>query len=145
MMKLNDVEKAIIERLGHNLYTPDFIESWINREAENVFANAPAALQQMGANGYLEAVKMVAAAKNEKADCFAVVHSNYADGRDVYVYNREEDAKAVVEAELGTTIASLKDRGYTPILLRDGFDNPELYVKDTGIWYEWQIEKTTIE
>ena len=143
MMKLTDAEKAVIEQLGHSLYSVDFIENWISREPENVFVNAPAALQQMGVNGYLEAVKMIAG--KEKAGCVAVIHSNYAEGRDVCVYRRAADAKAAIEAELGVTIASLKDRGYNPTLLRDSFDNPEVYVKDTDIWYEWQAVETTIE
>lgn len=59
MSKLTDAEKAVVERLGNDLYTVDFIENWISRDPVNVFVNAPAALQQMGVNGYLEAVRMI--------------------------------------------------------------------------------------
>lgn len=38
------------------------MEEWINRN-DNVFVNAPAALQAMSAKGYYEAVKRMAARK----------------------------------------------------------------------------------
>lgn len=56
---LTDEEKAIVERLGHNLYTVDFLEEWINRN-DNVYANAPAALQECTAYGFYQAIKAMA-------------------------------------------------------------------------------------
>lgn len=56
---LSDEEKAIVERLGHGLYTVDFLEEWINRK-DNVFCNAPAALQACSAYGFYQAVKAMA-------------------------------------------------------------------------------------
>lgn len=60
------------------------------------------------------------------------------------VYRREAEAKAAVEAELRSAIASLKKQGYIPTLFRDRVNHSELYVMDAGIWYEWQVVKTTI-
>lgn len=56
-------EREIVERLNHRVYTTDFLEEWIHRK-DNVFINAPAALQAMGAKGFYEAVKQIA--KNEE-------------------------------------------------------------------------------
>jgi len=52
-------EKDIVRELNHSLYTVEFLEEWINRN-DDVFVNAPAALQAMGAKGYYEAVKKMA-------------------------------------------------------------------------------------
>lgn len=56
---MTDKEKEIVKELNHPLYTVEFLEEWKDRE-ENVFVNAPAALQAMGANGFYEAVKKMA-------------------------------------------------------------------------------------
>lgn len=55
---MTDKEKEVIRELNHPLYTVEFLEEWKDRE-DNVFANAPAALQAMGAKGYYEAVKQM--------------------------------------------------------------------------------------
>lgn len=52
-------EREIVERLNHPVYTTNFLEEWIQRK-DNVFINAPAALQAMGAKGFYEAVKQIA-------------------------------------------------------------------------------------
>ncbi len=62
MITLSEKEKAIIKQLDHPCYTVEFLEKWINRN-DNPMANAPAALQAMGAKGYYEAVKQLAAQK----------------------------------------------------------------------------------
>lgn len=58
-------EREIVERLNHPVYTTDFLEEWIHRK-DNVFINAPAALQAMGAKGFYEAVKQTAKNEEEK-------------------------------------------------------------------------------
>lgn len=58
---MTDKEKEIVKKLNHPLYTVEFLEEWKDRE-DNVFVNAPAALQAMGAKGYYEAVKQMAVA-----------------------------------------------------------------------------------
>lgn len=80
----------------------------------------------------------------EQEKCFAVLHTNYADGSDVTAYRSESDAKAAVVEEKNSVIAGLREQGYEPITLRDGCDNPEMYVSDGNIYYEWKIIETTI-
>ncbi len=58
-------EKEVVERLNHPLYTTSFLEEWLERK-DNVFVNAPAALQAMGAKGFYEAVKQIAKDEEEK-------------------------------------------------------------------------------
>lgn len=58
-------EREIVERLNHPVYTTDFLEEWIQIK-DNVFINAPAALQAMGAKGFYEAVKQMAKNEEEK-------------------------------------------------------------------------------
>ena len=48
---MTDREKEIVKGLNHSLYTVEYLEEWINRN-DNVFVNAPAALQAMSAKGY---------------------------------------------------------------------------------------------
>lgn len=53
-----DKEKEIVRELNHPLYTVEFLDKWLNRN-DNVFINAPAALQTMGAKGFYDAVKQM--------------------------------------------------------------------------------------
>ena len=64
---MTDKEKEIIRGLNHPLYTVEFLEKWKDRD-NNVFANAPAALQAMEANGYYEAVKRIIENQENKQD-----------------------------------------------------------------------------
>ena len=65
MIKLTELEKQIITELGDSLYTVEFVEAWINR-SDNVIINPFAALQAMGAKGYHQAVKRMAALRGAK-------------------------------------------------------------------------------
>lgn len=58
MKKLTAQEIEVIEKLGHKIYTPEFVEEWINRN-DDIFINAPAALQSMGAKGFYDAIKCI--------------------------------------------------------------------------------------
>ena len=58
MIKLTENQKKIFNKLGHELYTPKYIEEWINRK-DTVVENAPCALQCCFVNGYFEAVLQV--------------------------------------------------------------------------------------
>ena len=62
---MTDREKEIVKDLNHSLYTVEYLEEWINRN-DNVFVNAPAALQAMSAKGYYEAVKRMAAREPQR-------------------------------------------------------------------------------
>lgn len=61
MKTLSDKEKDIIGMLDDPLYTVEFCEEWLSRDPENVFANAPAALQQSMVEGFVRAVELFAA------------------------------------------------------------------------------------
>lgn len=67
----SSAEIEIIEKLDHPLYTMEFLEEWVGRN-DNVMVNAPAALQAMGANGYYEAIKLIAERRQEKEDKDAI-------------------------------------------------------------------------
>ena len=56
--KLSEKGKEIIEKLNHPLYTTTFLEEWDNR-SDNALSNIPAALQAMGAHGYMDAVRQI--------------------------------------------------------------------------------------
>lgn len=73
MIQLTNKEKELITKLGDPYYTVSNIEKWINRN-DNVFANAPAALQAMGVKSYYEAIKRMATYSNEA--CYALVSLN---------------------------------------------------------------------
>lgn len=59
MSELTMEEKTVIERLNHKTYSVEYIEGFLKRKPENVFANAPVALAQMGVSGYMDAVRAV--------------------------------------------------------------------------------------
>ena len=58
MITISEKQKEIIKRLNHSLHTAEFLQEWLNRR-DNVFVNAPAALQAMGASGFYDAVKQI--------------------------------------------------------------------------------------
>jgi len=64
---MTDKEKEIVRKINHPLYTVEYLEYWIARN-DNVFINAPAALQAMGAKGFYEAIKAMVGseARDEK-------------------------------------------------------------------------------
>ena len=59
---ITEKQEAIIRRLNDPLYTVEFLKEWVNRN-DNVFINAPAALQAMGASGFFAAVRAIERAK----------------------------------------------------------------------------------
>lgn len=64
-IELTEREKEIVTALDHKMYTVGYLEEWINRN-DNVFINAPAALNSMGAHGFYTAVKAIAAMDADK-------------------------------------------------------------------------------
>lgn len=119
-IKLSDREKAIIEELSHPEYTVEWIEEWINRN-DNVFVNAIAALQAMGAKGFYEAVKSI-------ADIFEELDEYRAAGftpaeiklilnppEKIYIIENSTDEKSVIETlypETETTISLAAESTY---------------------------------
>lgn len=64
-IKITEKQEAIIRRLNDPLYTVDFLQEWVNRN-DNVFINAPAALQAVEAKGFYRAVKAIEAAEDAR-------------------------------------------------------------------------------
>ena len=57
--QLTDEQVAVIERLNDRLYTAENMRDWYESDSANVFINAPLALQQAIATGYLRAVDRI--------------------------------------------------------------------------------------
>lgn len=64
---ITEKQEAIIRRLNDPLYTVEFLKEWVNRN-DNVFINAPAALQAMGASGFFAAVRAIEQAKESDGE-----------------------------------------------------------------------------
>lgn len=71
-------EKEIVKKLNHPLYNVEFLEEWLKRN-DNVFVNAPSALQAMGAKGYYEAVKQIAKLENDNKQTPYILKSQDGD------------------------------------------------------------------
>lgn len=55
-IEITEVEKDMINRLAHPLYTVGFLEEWLNRD-EDVREGTMGALPAMSAKGYYEGVR----------------------------------------------------------------------------------------
>lgn len=80
-----------------------------------------------------------------KKDCFIVVHKNHESDDYTCAFFEEADARKVMEEDVETVKKDLDEQGYTHSELRDAFGNAEVYVADSGIYYAWEIFKSTIE
>lgn len=67
MRKLSKEVRDYIDSLNDPPYTGDFCAKWYESEPANVFTNAPAALQQMIVDGFVQAICAVMA--SEKTKC----------------------------------------------------------------------------
>ena len=63
---ITEKQEAIIRRLNDPLYTVEFLKEWVNRN-DNVFINAPAALQAM-AQAIFAAVRAIERAKESDGE-----------------------------------------------------------------------------
>ena len=64
--KLSKEVRDYIDSLNDPLYTGDFCAEWYEGEAENVYINAPSALQQIEVEGFVRAICAVMAAEKTK-------------------------------------------------------------------------------
>lgn len=64
---ITENQKRIIQRLDDPHYTVENLQEWINRN-DNVFVNAPAALEAMGAKGFFTAVRAIERAELGEKD-----------------------------------------------------------------------------
>lgn len=56
---MTDREKKVVTELDHELYTVEYLEHWLNRN-DSIALNPSAALQTMGAQGFYEAIRLMA-------------------------------------------------------------------------------------
>lgn len=77
-------------------------------------------------------------------ECYIVLHRNYADGCMAHAFSNEEDARKDVEDDKRDTVKSLIEQGYTP-RVTDRQDGSEVYVPNSGIYYEWEIIEADIQ
>ena len=64
---ITEKQKEIIRRLNDPHYTVEILQEWVNRN-DNVFVNAPAALEAMGAKGFFAAVRAIERAEQNRKD-----------------------------------------------------------------------------
>lgn len=101
-IQMTEREKEIVTELNHELYTVEYLEHWLNRN-DSVALNASAALQAMGAHGFYEAVKRMAAGsshsgewipcsermpKNEENVEITYIRKHYRTGETLYLTGR---------------------------------------------------------
>lgn len=72
-------------------------------------------------------------------DCFIIVERNCEEGLNAYAFSKEEDARKSVGEDVDVTVKSLQKEGYAPTVLKYDDDNVEVFVADSGIFYEWSI------
>lgn len=98
MKKLTDAEKDAIQRIGDKLYTVDFVEEWLDRPAENVFTNAPAALQQMAVAGFMTAVRRLVAIEPADGHTYVVTEwcAHCEHEIEIHGWNTERDGYEAV-------------------------------------------------
>lgn len=77
-------------------------------------------------------------------DCYIVICTNFADGKDAYAFMDETDARKSVDEDVETVLHDLTEYGYEPTVICHNSDHAEVYVADSDIYYEWQIVLSTI-
>lgn len=76
--------------------------------------------------------------------CFVLTCTCYSEENSISVFWNEEDAyKAMIE-ELETEITNLQNEGYNFVFFEND-DSAEVHVPDSDIYYEWNIEESTIQ
>lgn len=75
--------------------------------------------------------------------CYVLTCNSYSGENSVSVFRNESDAyKAMIE-ELETEITNLQNSGYK-FDSSENDDSAEVHVPDNDIYYEWNIEESTI-
>lgn len=77
-------------------------------------------------------------------ECYIVVHRNYADGTMAYAFRKEQEARRDIDEDVSETVQSLSEQGYKVVALK-GLDGSEVFVPDSGIYYEWEIIGSSIQ
>ena len=72
-------------------------------------------------------------------ECTILVHRNYAEGMTASAYYSEEDARGRMTEDIESVIEKLRDEGYSPQTVENGWDHVEISAADENIYYEWNI------
>lgn len=107
MIKITDAEKEMISKLNHPLYTVEFLEHWVNRN-DNPMINAPAALQAMGAKGYLDAVQQMVSTQGNLQNCQKLIS------------NLRDDLQGEVDADYLERLLKLYEQQYCGAKMKGG-------------------------
>lgn len=76
-------------------------------------------------------------------ECFVLIYTCYSGENSISVFWSESDAyKAMIE-ELETEITNLQNSGYK-FDSSENDESAEVHVPDSDIYYEWNIEESTI-
>ena len=75
---------------------------------------------------------------------YIVSYRSYEDD-DSYAFRNKEKALTSIKNDMCNTINVLESQGYKPKITHDTDSYKEIYVPDTGIYYEWSIISSTLE
>lgn len=75
--------------------------------------------------------------------CYVLTCNCYSGDNGVSVYWDEYQAWKSMISEMETEITNLQNSGYN-FVSAENSESAELYVPDTDIYFEWNIEETTI-
>ena len=81
--------------------------------------------------------------ENNENKCYVLTCNCYSGEDSVSVFWDESDAYKVMIEELETEITNLQRGGYA-FDSSESDDSAEVHVPDSDIYYEWNIEETTI-
>lgn len=118
-IQLTDREKAIVTEMNHDLYTVEFLEHWLNRN-DSVSLDAAAALQIMGANGFYEAVKLMAAGSiieeysKKKIIGDVIAERNRQDEKWGEQDHRADTWVSIIGEEYGEMCKAVNEFGFNP-------------------------------
>ena len=79
----------------------------------------------------------------EEKKCYVLTCSCYSDEDSVSVYFDEVDAYKAMIAELEVEITNLQNSGYK-YYSAENDTSAELYVPNSGIYFDWDIVEATI-
>ena len=101
--------------------------------------------EDMSFDEYIEGKLLTAfpGGSSNKQKFFVVVFSSYEGETDARVFLSKSNAEASIQEEMKAELANICEAGYKPVVLhQDGSTHTEIYVADSGIYYEWDIIET---
>lgn len=130
MITLSNSQRAIVENLNHSLYTPDFLQEWINCN-DNVQVNVVNALQAVEAKGFFEAVKCM---DNQSKPAEPMKKSDFKKNQTVYLRIRpRSNAERNIEDKTDPA-------GYVVKATVTSVGNKYITVKDERYSWEYKFE-----